>query len=89
MSEEVKVEEKKKLDFLDDYAGDRSSKRLAGFIFLGCTVLTGLFLATFGSFFEIPSVEVIQGVFNGFLWGTFGCFSLTVPEAVSDLLGKK
>lgn len=88
MSEEVS-EKKEKLGFIDDYAGDKSSKRLAGFIFLGCTVLTGLFLITFGAFKNIPSVEIIQGVFQGFLWGTFGCFSLTVPEAVSDLLKKK
>lgn len=84
----VKVEGEK-LGFTDDFDGDSSAKRLAGFILLGSSIALGLFLSILGSFHSIASPDIALVVFKGFLWGSFGAFSLTVPEAVTDIVTER
>jgi hypothetical protein len=83
------MENTTKKGFLEDGLGDKSSKRLTGFILLSCAIAIGLFAAILGSFIVIATPQVLLSVFGGFLSGALVMFGLTVPEAITAITKKE
>lgn len=83
----IKESDEPKNGILDDPVGDKSSKRLAGFISLLVAMAIAIYsVCMAGTGRELPAYQLIENIFYGLLFFSGVAFSLTLPEHWSKTL---